>query len=128
MNPLDFLKVYAKYGTQFRYPYLDEIMAIDYTAFAYTLKTDIKPEKGWTLEGGVGLNFKGIVKLDGNFYYTRTDDEITSRIFAPGGMGMALDYYNADPIERTGTNIGLTLTPVNYTALAMKMPITYRQK
>jgi iron complex outermembrane receptor protein len=55
VNPLDFLKVYAKYGTQFRYPYLDEIMA--------------------------------------------------------------LDYYNADPIERTGTNIGLTLTPVNYVEL-----------
>jgi outer membrane receptor protein involved in Fe transport len=114
VNPFDFLKVYAKYGTQFRYPYLDEIMAIDYMAFQYTIKTDIEPEKGWTAEGGVGLNFKGIAKLDGNFYYTRTDDEITSRV---SQVGMVLDFYNADPIERMGTNIGLTLTPVKYVEL-----------
>jgi outer membrane receptor protein involved in Fe transport len=30
---------------------------------------------------------------------------------------MVLDYYNADPIERMGTNIGLTLTPVKYVEL-----------
>jgi iron complex outermembrane receptor protein len=116
VNPLDFLKVYAKYGTQFRYPYLDEIMSIDYNLFQYTIKTDIEPEKGWTVEGGVGLDFKDIAKLDGNFYYTRTDDEITSRL-SMTGMSMLLDYYNADPIERMGTNIGLTLTPGKYVEL-----------
>jgi iron complex outermembrane receptor protein len=110
-NPLDFLKVYAKYGTNFRYPYLDEIIAIDYMAgLQYTINTDIKPEKGWTVEGGIGLNFKGIAKLDGNFYYLKTDDEITSRM----SPTMVVDYYNADPIERMGINIGLTLTPVKY--------------
>jgi iron complex outermembrane receptor protein len=114
-NPFNFLKIYAKYGTNFRFPYLDEIMSIDYMAFQYTLKTDIEPEKGWTVEGGVGLNFKGIAKLDGNFYYLRTDNEITSRLSTAAGM--TLDYYNADPIERMGTNIGLTLTPVKYMEL-----------
>ncbi|MDR0685616.1 MAG: TonB-dependent receptor [Spirochaetaceae bacterium] len=117
VNPFDFLKVYAKYGTQFRYPYLDEIMSIDYIAFQYTMKTDIEPEKGWTVEGGIGLNYGGIVRLDGNYYYIRTDNEITSRLSTAGGM--VLDYYNADPIERTGTNIGVTLTPGKYVELEL---------
>jgi iron complex outermembrane receptor protein len=115
VNPFDFLKVYAKYGTQFRYPYLDEIMVIDYMTYQYTMKTDIEPEKGWTVESGIGFNFKGVAKLDGNFYYIRTDNEITSRFST--ATGMAFDYYNADPIERMGTNIGLTLTPVKYVEL-----------
>jgi iron complex outermembrane receptor protein len=109
VNPLDFLKVYAKYGTQFRYPYLDDLIAMPYAAGGTIgLNTGIEPEKGWTIEGGIGVNIKGIAKLDANFYYLKIDNEILS-ILVPSGSMVTM---NLDPIDRLGTNIGVKLTPL----------------
>jgi iron complex outermembrane receptor protein len=111
VNPLDFLKVYAKYSTQFRYPYLDELIELPSApGGTLSLKTDLEPEKGWTVEGGVGLNFKGIAKLDANLYYLKIDNEIAARLTGPASYVIE----NLDPIDRLGTNIGLSLTPVKY--------------
>jgi iron complex outermembrane receptor protein len=113
VNPFDFLKVYAKYGTQFRYPYLDNFIEAPYMpGGTISLNTGIKAEEGWTVEGGVGLNIKGIAKLDANFYYLRIDNEI-AYVF----NGMSYGYINQDPIDRLGANIGLRLTPVKYVEL-----------
>jgi iron complex outermembrane receptor protein len=113
VNPFDFLKVYAKYGTQFRYPYLDNFIEAPYMpGGTISLNTDIKAEEGWTVEGGVGLNIKGIAKLDANFYYLRIDNEI-AYVF----NGMSYGYINQDPIDRLGANIGLKLAPVKYVEL-----------
>jgi iron complex outermembrane receptor protein len=114
VNPLDFLKVYAKYGTQFRYPYLDDLIEMPYTpGDTIALNTDLKPEKGWTVEGGIGVNITGIAKFDANIYYLQIDNEI-STIVTPHGTGATL---NLDPINRIGTDIGLTLTPIKYAEL-----------
>jgi outer membrane receptor protein involved in Fe transport len=108
VNPFDFLKVYAKYGTQFRYPCLDDLVVIPYaTGGTIGLNTDLKPEKGWTVEGGIGVNIKDIVKFDTNFYYLRIDNEITVVLTSPTTSAT----MNLDPIGRLGTNIGLKLTP-----------------
>jgi iron complex outermembrane receptor protein len=113
VNPIDFLKVYAKYGTQFRYPYLDNFIVIPWEqGGSISLNTDLKPEKGWTVEGGAGLNIKGIARLDANIYYFRINNEITYIM-----IGGASNYINQDPIDRLGTNIGLKLTPVKYMEL-----------
>jgi iron complex outermembrane receptor protein len=110
VNPVDFLKVYAKYGTQFRYPYLDNFIEVPYTpGGTIGLNTDLKAEKGWTVEGGIGLSIKGIARLDANLYYFRIDNEI-AYIFT----GMSNVYINQEPIDRIGSNIGLKLTPVKY--------------
>ncbi|MDR1147038.1 MAG: TonB-dependent receptor [Spirochaetaceae bacterium] len=117
VNPFDFLKVYAKYGTQFRYPYLDNFIEVPYTpGGTISLNTDLKAEKGWTVEGGIGLNIKDIARLDANLYYFRIDNEI-AYIFT----GMSNVYINQEPIDRIGTNIGLKLTPVKY----VEMDIDY---
>jgi iron complex outermembrane receptor protein len=114
VNPVDFLKVYAKYGTQFRYPYLDDILVFAYAPGAtINLNTDLKPEKGWTVEGGIGLNVKGIARLDANLYYLKIDNEIFN-VLGPSGTGSSI---NMDPIDRLGTNIGLQLTPVKYISM-----------
>jgi iron complex outermembrane receptor protein len=107
VNPFDFLKVYAKYGTQFKYPYLDNIIVLPTMGGAMSLNTDLEPEKGWTVEGGVGLNIKDIVRFDANFYYLMIDNEITE-IMLPT---MSYTTVNMDPIARIGADIGLTLTP-----------------
>jgi iron complex outermembrane receptor protein len=107
VNPFDFLKVYAKYGTQFKYPYLDNIIVLPTMGGAMSLNTDLEPEKGWTVEGGIGLNIKDIVRLDANFYYFKIDNEITE-IMLPT---MSYATVNMDPITRIGTDIGVKLTP-----------------
>jgi iron complex outermembrane receptor protein len=116
VNPFDFLKVYAKYGTQFRYPYLDNLIILTIPGVTNTigLNTNLEPEKGWTVEGGAGLNIKGLVKLDANFYYMKVDNEIFN-ILNPATLSYA--YLNLDPINRFGSNIGLQLTPVKYVEL-----------
>jgi iron complex outermembrane receptor protein len=113
VNPLDFLKVYAKYGTQFRYPYIDDIIVAPGVTGAGTigLNTGLEPEKGWTVEGGIGLTIKNIARLDANFYYLRINNEIFQRPVMP------YISENLDPINRLGTSIGLKLTPVKYTSL-----------
>jgi iron complex outermembrane receptor protein len=111
VNPFDFLKVYAKYGTQFKYPYLDNIIVMPSPATpgggAIRLNTNLEPEKGWTVEGGIGVNFKEFVKFDANFYYFRIDNEI-AEIMLPT---MSYSTVNLDPIIRIGADIGLNLTP-----------------
>jgi iron complex outermembrane receptor protein len=112
LNPLDFMKIYAKYGTQFKYPFLDQLVKLPTPSSSpvVRLNTGLKPEKGWTVEGGIGLNFKQFIKLDANIYYLKIDNEI----FADA---LTWVYMNMDPIDRLGTNIGLTLTPVKYVEL-----------
>jgi iron complex outermembrane receptor protein len=113
VNPFDFLKVYAKYGTQFRYPYIDDIIVAPGVTGAGTigLNTGLEPEKGWTVEGGIGLTIKNIARLDANFYYLRIDNEIFQLPVMP------YVSQNMDPINRLGSSIGLKLTPVKYTSL-----------
>jgi iron complex outermembrane receptor protein len=114
VNPFDFLKVYAKYGTQFKYPYLDDIIVMAYGPGATIgLNTDLKPEKGWTVEGGIGLNIKNILRLDANLYYLKIDNEILTVLTSP----TATSTINLDPIDRLGTDIGLKLTPVKYLSM-----------
>ncbi|MDR0629791.1 MAG: TonB-dependent receptor [Treponema sp.] len=111
VNPLDFIKIYAKYGTQFRYPFLDQLVKLpSVTTTTLSINTDLEPEQGWTVEGGIGLNFKQFVKLDANMYYLKIDNEI----FADATTWVCM---NMDPIDRLGTNIGLKLTPVKYVEL-----------
>jgi iron complex outermembrane receptor protein len=113
VNPLDFLKVYAKYGTQFKYPYLDDFVFFNPGNFMTTLNTGLEPEKGWTVEGGIGVNFKNLAKLDANFYYMKIDNEIAVYPTTP----TARVAVNMDPIERFGGNVGITVTPVKYAEL-----------
>jgi iron complex outermembrane receptor protein len=114
VNPLNFLKVYAKYGTQFKYPYLDDIIVMSYGPGAtINLNTDLKPEKGWTVEGGIGLNIKNILRLDANLYYLKIDNEILTVLTSP----TATSTINLDPIGRLGTDIGLKLTPIKYVSM-----------
>jgi iron complex outermembrane receptor protein len=111
VNPLDFIKIYAKYGTQFKYPYLDQLVTFPSTGNStVSLNTGLKPEEGWTVEGGIGLNFKQFVKLDANIYYLKIDNEIFVDAVTWASMNM-------DPIDRLGTNIGINLTPVKYVEL-----------
>ena len=107
VNPFDFLKVYAKYGTQFKYPYLDNIIVMPTMGAPMSLNTGLEPEKGWTVEGGVGLNIKDIARVDANLYYLRINNEIAEIMIPP----MSYATVNMDTIDRIGADIGLKLAP-----------------
>jgi outer membrane receptor protein involved in Fe transport len=113
VNPLDFIKVYGKYGTQFKYPYLDDYVFLNPANLTTTVNDGLETEKGWTAEGGVGLNFKGLVKFDVNFYFMKIDNEIAVYPTAPS----ARLAVNMDPIERLGSNMSLSLMPLKYLEL-----------
>jgi outer membrane receptor protein involved in Fe transport len=90
VNPLDFLKIYAKYGTQFRYPYLDHIILNPAYTGAPSFNIDLEPEKGRTAEGGIGLSIKNIVQLDADFYYMQVDNEIAEAPSTTSASGWAV--------------------------------------
>jgi iron complex outermembrane receptor protein len=115
VNPWDFIKVYGKYGTQFKYPYLDDYVFLNPANLTTTVATSLETEKGWTAEGGIGINFRDFVKFDANFYFMKIDNEIAVYPTAPS----ARLAVNMDTIERLGTNIGLSLKPIKYVELDM---------
>jgi iron complex outermembrane receptor protein len=106
-RPIDGLKVYAAYGTLFRYPFTDELASYYGTTLDY-FNPDLKPEKGFNVEGGAGWIFRDIVAVNGNVYYTQLEDEIA----------YTTHNVNLDKTRRIGTNIGLTLSPLRYLELS----------
>jgi iron complex outermembrane receptor protein len=107
-KPMDFIKVYAKYATLFRYPFSDE--QTSYFGFGGDEFLDLEPERGFNVEGGLGFKLKDIVSLDGNIYYTQLVDEIT---YNP----MTNKNENLDKTQRIGSNISLGLSPIRYLEL-----------
>ena len=73
-RPVEFVKFYAKYGTLFRYPFTDEQAQI-YSGFGTFLK-NLKPETGYTVEGGLSVYVKPDFQIDGNLYWMELKDEI----------------------------------------------------
>ncbi len=102
-KPFDFLNVYAKYATLFRYPFFDEV--VEYNG--YVVK-DLKPEQGYHVEGGIGFDFDTWISLNVNVYYLQLKDEIA--------FGTAHNE-NMDETGRLGTNISLTMTPFKFLEL-----------
>ena len=102
-NPLDMLKLYARYAALFRYPFTDEIVGVYGTGF----NTGLKPEKGFNAEAGVVWQLKDILNFTANFFYMQLEDEINVD---------PVTWINAnlDKTRRLGTNVGLRFTPADF--------------
>lgn len=98
-RPVDQLKIYAKYSTTFRYPFTDELTSWYGTAYD-SYVSDLAPEKGFNLEGGIGFRLGDWVDINGNVYYMKTEDEIAY----DNTKNM---NSNMDTTQRIGTNISL---------------------
>jgi iron complex outermembrane receptor protein len=106
-RPIDGLKLYAAYGTLFRYPFTDELASYYGSTMDY-FNPDLKPEKGFNVEGGAGWTFGNIVAVNGNVYYTQLEDEIA----------YTTHNVNLNKTRRIGTSIGLTLSLIRYLELS----------
>jgi iron complex outermembrane receptor protein len=105
-RPLAYLKLYAKSGSLFRYPFTDEFASIYGTQYD-SFNADMKPEKGFNAEAGLGLQLGKLVDFNANFYYLTLADEL---------------YLNADgsndnmkdETRRIGGNIGVKSSPLSF--------------
>ncbi|PKL09532.1 MAG: hypothetical protein CVV51_03370 [Spirochaetae bacterium HGW-Spirochaetae-7] len=73
-RPLDGLKLYAKFGTLFRYPFTDE--QAQTSGYADKFNMDLRPETGFNAEGGVRIDLAKQLSLNGNIFYMQLRDEI----------------------------------------------------
>jgi len=106
-RPVEGLKLYVSYSTLFRYPFTDEQAEISgYGSDQFNV--GLKPETGYSAEGGLSLDLAERLSIYGNIYYMRLRDEIAYA----GGHNV-----NLDRTRRVGSSIGLTASPLEYIRL-----------
>jgi iron complex outermembrane receptor protein len=114
LNPLTDLKVYAKFATLFRYPFVDELAQIQgiYEKF----NNNLEPEKGFNAEIGAAYRLGTLLDVYGNFFFMRLEDEIGAAYLNPSNP-YDVTNVNLDKTQRLGTNIGLTFRPIDLVSL-----------
>ncbi|MDR1095733.1 MAG: TonB-dependent receptor [Spirochaetaceae bacterium] len=104
-NPLASLKLYAKTGSLFRYPFTDEFASI-YGTLYDSFNADLKPEKGFNAEAGVSFQLSKILETNANVYYLVMRDEVYFDGAANANM--------KDETRRIGANFGVKSEPVSF--------------
>jgi iron complex outermembrane receptor protein len=109
-RPLDNLKLYARYATLYRNPFVDEMTTIN-TGFASTngpMNTALKPEVGNQIELGGTLTIAKEWTLDVAAYRLDMRDEIAWRSDDPGNWAVWTGYNaNLDQTRRYGADTTL---------------------
>ncbi|MEJ5189612.1 MAG: TonB-dependent receptor [Breznakiellaceae bacterium] len=98
-RPIQSLKVYTTYGTLFRYPFTDEQAEI-YTGGG-SFNKNLRPEKGFTAETGVGFDLGKWLSVEGNLYYMEIQDEIAYNM-------STFHNENMDRTRRWGGTVSLS--------------------
>jgi len=107
-RPWEPVKVYAKYGTLFRYPFVDEQAEILFGTPYFN--TNLKPETGYNAEGGVAVLWGKALSFNGNLYLMDLRDEIAFN-------SVTFHNENLDPTRRVGSNLSLTVQPTAFLEL-----------
>jgi iron complex outermembrane receptor protein len=105
-KPVANLKIYAKTGSLFRYPFTDEFASI-YGTSLDKFNADLKPEKGFTAEAGLMFQRSKILEANANFYYLTLEDEL----YADEN---ASNTNMKDETRRIGANLGVKSQPVSF--------------
>ncbi len=99
--------VYAKYGTMFRLPFIDEKTSL---AFGAGFNADLKPENGWNAEAGAKYAFGDKIETAAVAYVTYLENEISYN---------AATYRNEnlDATRRIGGSLSVKSSPVSWFSL-----------
>ncbi len=96
-------KVYARFGTLYRYPFTDEQVSI--AGFAGdAFLTDLRAEKGWEAEAGAELAAGDALKAGGSFFWTEMRDEI-------GFNSVTFRNENLDLTRHLGAEVNAAWSP-----------------
>lgn len=108
-RPLEFLKVFAKFGTFFRYPLADELVeGLGWGALNFN--NDLDPERGFNAEAGAELSLGKAFTAGGNFYFMGLRDEIV--------YDNSLNTnVNLDDTRRLGTSVNVKYRPFSFLEL-----------
>jgi iron complex outermembrane receptor protein len=113
ITPLADLKVYAKFATLFRYPFVDELVAQP-TSGSWpspgSFNNNLEPEKGFNTEIGGAYRLGTMLDVYANLFFMRLEDEIA---FSTG----TYPNENLDKTQRLGTNMGLSFKPIDFVSL-----------
>ncbi len=86
---------------------------------------EIRPETSTELEGGVDAQFlRGRVALDVTVFRTRVEDLILTAAVS-ASSGFATKYINGGTMQKTGTELGLNVTPIQNSMLTWISRTTY---
>ncbi|MDR1231093.1 MAG: TonB-dependent receptor [Spirochaetaceae bacterium] len=105
-KPLAYLKIYAKTGSLFRYPFTDEFASI-YGTSLDKFNADLKPEKGFNAEAGLMFQRSKILEANANFYYLTLEDEL---YLDENGSNTNMK----DGTRRIGANFGVKSQPISF--------------
>lgn len=108
-RPIEGTKVYARYGTLFRYPFTDEQASL-YGFGGDVLLTDLEAEKGFNLEGGFSIALGKVATLDASIYMMEMNDEIAYN-------GSTFRNENLDATARVGGDAALRVAPLAFLEL-----------
>ena len=103
-------RVYARYGTLFRYPFTDEQVSM-YGFGSDTFLTDLEAEKGWNLEVGAEVGFAGLLTLKSNFFLLDMEDEIAYN-------SLTFQNENMDNNRHLGFEGGILFAPLTWLELS----------
>ena len=101
-RPVEIAKVFARGGTLFRYPFIDEQAAVTFGGAAF--ETDLSPERGFTAEVGAGLFLGRVLQAELSAYLLQMRDEIAF----DGSANV-----NLDETRRLGGDLTLNSEPID---------------
>jgi iron complex outermembrane receptor protein len=104
VRPMRDLKIYAKYASLFRYPFVDELAVISEWGSKFNEKLD--PEKGFNVEAGIAYQLSKLLEANVNFYYLIMQDEV----YYDGTDNANME----DETRRIGATFGVKSQPVSF--------------
>ncbi|MCL2374088.1 MAG: TonB-dependent receptor, partial [Treponema sp.] len=105
-NPIQDLRLYARFSTLFRHPFVDELAQI--AGGGTTFNSDLGPERGFNAEIGVAYRFGRMLDVSANIFFMALEDEIAF-------VGLPVDAnVNIGETRRIGTNIGFSFMPTDF--------------
>ncbi|GHV85752.1 TonB-dependent receptor [Spirochaetia bacterium] len=105
-NPLEELKLYAKYASLFRYPFVDELAEV----YSGKFNSNLKPEKGFNVEAGTAYRFGTMLDISANLFFMQLEDEIAYNNTTNANENM-------DKTQRLGTNVSISLMPITWLSI-----------
>lgn len=110
VRPVDELQIYARFGSLFRYPFVDEIFAV-----MTDTVWDLVPETGINLEVGAALDIDKLLSLNLSAYYLNLHDEIG---WVPDFTSVDYGYNdNIGQTDRFGLEASVRFTPFEFLEL-----------
>ncbi len=101
-RPLENMKLYLSGGSLFRYPFVDEQADASATSFL----SDLRPERGYTLDFGTAVYLGDLFQLDASLYWLQMYDEIVYVGMFPAGQN-----ENYEATRRLGGDVSLRYQP-----------------